>query len=374
MARARDLAFLRHLSTSGVELMTSMPVMAEGLRRLVPGFSLSMIRVDERCAPREHYSEHFDEASHRLFASAGDQFSTRSEDPAAFGNLLRNRRAVGTLIETRPEYIAGATYQYLFKRNGIHHCLDVALRDGARPLGILGMFREEGTRRFNAGDVEVMEQVYGLLVHAICAPPVPADFDEAGSAMLLVDPRNVICAASPLARVWLEDATGGPARAQLVDKALLPEACRHVAEIWRRGRGSVEVDARSIPTLSLPLPGGRLRLRAYGLGDRPGGAGGEYVGIQLTLEMHRGLRALQALDDAGLSPQQQRLAYGLWRGRDAGDLRSELGVTTATMKSYMKELYLRLDVRSRAELAVKVDEVARGVKVNLTRHRPRTTS
>ncbi len=372
MTRPRDLAFLKQLCTSGVDLMTSMPVMAGVLRRLVPGFSLSMIRVDERCAPREHYSEHFDEESHRLFASAGDQFSARSDDPAAFGNLLRNRRAVGTLVDTRPEYVAGATYQYLFKRNGIHHCLDVALREGRRPLGILGLFREEKARPFTARDVEVMSDVYELLVHAIAATPsLPGDYDEAASAMLLLDAQNVICAASPLARAWLEDATPGPARARLVEKGLVPEACRHLASSWRRGRGSAEVGPRSIPSTCLPVPGGRLRLRAYGLGEGLRGAESALVAVQLTLEMHRGLRALQALDASGLSPQQQRLAFGLWSGRGPAEVRAELGVTATTMKSYMKELYLRLDVRSSAELSARIDAVARGVALDLTRHRPR---
>ena len=212
MAARDDLAFLRQLFTSGIDPVTLMPVASACLRRLVPAFSLSMIRVDAQCAPQEHYSEFFDEFSHQLFASSGHHFAVASDDPAAFGNLLRSPRVIGNLIDTPKSYVDGATYQVLFQRNGIHHCLDVAVRDARGPLGILGMFRERDAPGFGQDDLTVMRTLYPFLVHAFAARPLPASFDEIDSALLVVGMDGSIHWASPQALAWLHARVTGQLR------------------------------------------------------------------------------------------------------------------------------------------------------------------
>ena len=351
--------------------MTLMPVVSELLKKLIPCFSLSMIRVDERCAPREHYSEYFDEESHRLFASAGAHFAARSSDPAAFGNLLRNRRPVGTLVDTPSEYVTGATYQYLFKRNGIHHCLDIAMRDGTGPIGILGLFREEGAPKFTRSDVATANELYRHLVHAGAQRSPGTLFDEVDTGLVVVDVRGRIVWASPEGRSWLEDAAVSSDRRPLVEEGVVPAACvALVQELLRaRAMSSQSAGPRRVPTATLPVAGGRLRLRAYALDahDRT-----SYVGIQIALEMNRTLRVMRALEYAGLTPQQCRIAVAQWQGRQAPDIRALIGVTPSTLKSYQKDMYSRLAVTSAAELRDLLDAQARAVSLDLLRHRPRT--
>lgn len=378
MTRIRDdIALIRDLATSGIDLMTLMPVAAPCLHRLVPSFSLSMIRVDERCAPQEHYSEHFGEASHRLFAEAGHAFAARSDDPAAFGNLLRGKKPFGALVHGPAELHRGATYEHLFAPNGIHHVLDLALRDGAGPLGILGIFRERDGLPFSRGDVAMVAGLYPHLVHACAARPRSieshADHDEVDTALLLVTTEGRIELASPNARRWLEDATGGPDRAAIADRDLLPAACRHLARWWERARldTSEETTAKGPPTVCLPLPGGQLRLRAYGLAGALGTPSpGGLVGIQLTLEMHRELRVRAALAQISLTPQQRRVALALWAGKDAAAIRAELGIGLGTLKTYQKELYARLGVSKVTELRTLLDTQARAITFDLARHQP----
>ena len=354
--------------------MAQMPVVSELLKRLMPSFSLSMIRVDERCAPREHYSEFFDEFSHRLFTSAGDQFAARTTDPAAFGNLLRNRHPVGTLVETKPEYVAGATYQHLFKRNGIHHALDVAMRDGTGPLGILGIFREERAPHFTRSEVAVANQLYGHLVHACAQRGGGTLFDEVGTGLIVVDMQGRITWASSEARRWLEDAAVGVDRAALVDRDMIPLACRDLVRVFVRSRSTSSrvVDRDRVPTMTLPIPGGRLRLRAYGL-EPTGGGESAYVGIQVGLEMDRTVRVLRALDRTSLTPQQCRIALAHWRRRSTSEIRAIAGVSASTLKSYHKDLYGRLGVTSSAELVALLDTQASAVSFDLRRHRPRAS-
>ena len=167
----RKHALIRQLSTSGVDLMAQMPLMSEALKRLVPSFSLSMIRVDEHCAPIEHYSEYFDDFSHELFETAGHQFSADTTDPAAFGNLLRHPRPFGTLIDTPPSYLAGATYEHLSSATAF--ITASTWRFVTRtPLGILGIFREEGAAIYQERSGPSPSSI--LLVHAFAAPPLPA--------------------------------------------------------------------------------------------------------------------------------------------------------------------------------------------------------
>jgi GAF domain-containing protein/DNA-binding CsgD family transcriptional regulator len=375
-----ELGFLKQLSTSGLDLLTQMPAVADSLRRLIPAFSMSMIRVDERCAPLHHYSEYFDEFSHQLFAESGHHFSARTDDPAAFSNLLARPVPFGNLVRPSSAFFAGATYQHLFRRNGIHHVLDVALRDGAGPLGILGIFREESARPFTRSDVAMVAQLYPHLVHACAARPTlealsQADYDEIGSGLLVVDRAGRIQFASPHARLWLEDASGGPERAAIATEGRLPNACRDLLRCWenaQRDRPLASVEAAEVPTTCLPLPGGRLRLRAYALaGDANSSGENALIGVQLSLEMDHELRVRTALGRAPITPQQRRIALSLWRGHDTPMIRAELGVSAGTLKSYQKDLYARLGVSSVAQLRKLLDEQARAITFDLTRHLPR---
>jgi len=369
-----DLAFLRLLATSGIDLMVQMPVLAATIHRLFPSFSLSMIRVDENAAPREHYSEHFDEASHQIFASHGDQFAASDDDPAAFGRLLKNPVPYGTLIDTSAQYQAGATYQHFFQRNGIHHCLDVAVRSPSGPLGILGIFRERGTRGFDSDDVARVAQIYAHLVHAFEAKPLPADFDEVDGGLLVVDGSYRIVWASAAACAWLEAATPGPDRARLMARGVLPDACQSLARTFQQSykpRSSRTAPAE-VPTLTIPVAGGRLRLRAYALrAELNPETSPRHVGIQLSLEMHRELRVLSVLDALGLPPQQRRLAFHLFRRRSPVAIAKDLGVGAETLKSYRREVHARLGTSGTDELRAELDRRARSVSLDLRGHLPR---
>lgn len=383
MSKYRRFAYLETLLTSGLDVMTQMPAVSEALKALVPSFSLSMVRVDERAAPRHHYSEYFDEASHRLFAESGHLFAMATDDPAAFGNLLRpGRRPFGSLVETSPGFVAGGTYEHLFKRNGIHHVLDVAIRDTRGPLGILGMFREKDAKHFRAEDVAVVARLYPWLVHAFAAHRSAANddgggllaYDEVDTAMLVANDRGEIQWASPRARGWLDDASTGADRVALRGRPSgLPEACRALCRTWSAGRRASTSARKSaeVPTLTLPLPGGRLRLRAYGLAaELDARQDGALIGIQLSLEMSRTVRVVTALDRSTLTPKQQRIALGLWLGRSPRALRESLGISASTLKSYQKDMYVRLDVRSAAELVATLDLQGRAITFDLERHRP----
>ncbi len=370
MSRQKHHSTLRMLLGSGIDLMTQMPVTSECLKRLIPSFSLSMIRVDAQCAPQQHYSEYFDEFSHRLFASSGHIFSARSDDPAAFRTLLHHPKPFGTLIGTTPEFIAGATYQHLFQRNGIHHVLDVAIRHAGGPLGILGIFREKKAPPFTRADVAEIGRLYPWLVHAMAAEPLPASYDEIDTAMLVAGLDGRIRWASPRARGWLEDASGGAERGLLMDHHLLPLACRVLCRDWETSQLATPSRGKVVqpPTLTLSVPGGRLRLRAYGLGHLESSE--RCVGIQLSLEVNRTLRLLRALEVTGLPPQLRRMALEYWKGEDTASIARTLELTAASVKSYRKELYARLEINGAAQLRACLDAMADAVSLELERHLP----
>ncbi len=363
MASKPPNASLTRLLTSGIDVMTQMPYVSELLKRVVPSFSLSMIRVDASCAPQQHYSEFFDEASHRLFAESGHLFAAASDDPSAFGNLLRAPVPYGNLVRGGAAYEQGATYQHLFQRNGIHHCLDVALRDRSGPLGILGIFREKRAPAFTRSDVAAIAELYPALVHAARAAEVPANFDEVDDAILITSCVGAIEAASPSALAWLEDAIGGPERAHVSGANVLPEACRTLAARLDRGE---------VPTLALPVPGGRIRLRAYRMSALSDDTTAARIAIQIKLEMHARLKVMRALDHAPLTDRLRLVALGYLDGQSPEQIREALGITHATLKSYQKDLYSRLDVTSAGELVRVLRAQADAVTFDLARHLPRT--
>jgi len=369
VTRAKDLALLRLLCSSGADLMSQMPLLSECLHRLVPSFSLSMIRVDERCVPTAHYSEFFSEESHALFAMSGDHFATRSPDPAAFANLMSNPSPVGSLVHAGSDYVDGMIYQHLFQPNGIHHTLDVALRDGAEPLAILGVFREKRAPGFSREHVQLLRSVYDHLVHACRAEVTPGAFDELGSAMIVVDAQGRIAWASEAARAWLAEASFGSDRALLVEQGLVPEACRALLGMVRHARSVSRGGQAPAPHLSIPVPGGRVSLRGYALEGHPGAAEG-YVGVQIALEMDHRIRTLRALSTSGLTAQQMRIAWGMLEGKGNAELCVDLELGASTLKSYQKDMYRRLDVTSARELTLHMNELTDRVTLSRSRHQP----
>lgn len=370
MAFQKDLITLREMFHSGVDVIAGMPVAAAMLRRALPSFSLSMIRVDARCVPQTHYSEFFDDESHRLFGQMGHLAAALEGDPASFSHLLRRPgRPYGSLIDNPPDYLRGTTYQMLFQRNGIHHCLDVAIRDGTRPLGILGIFRERNTPAFTRKDVAVIDALYPHLVHAFAAEAVPADYDEIDSALLIADLDGRIQWASSEARAWLARAGGAADWIDLMDHGVLPRACRELCRAWERGRNARSGAQAPAPTLTLPLPGGRLRLRAYGLSQASGTP--TQVGIQMALEMSRPLRIQRVLESSPLSPQQRRIAFAMTQGATNAQLREMLNLSAETLRSYQKDLYARLDVNGAPALVQRLQDMAQRITLDLGRHAPR---
>ena len=361
MASTNTRAPLTRLLTSGIDLMAQMPYVSELLKRVVPSFSLSMIRVDARCAPQQHYSEYFDDFSHDLFASSGHLFAAAGDDPAAFGRLLRAPVPYGNLVRGGAGYESGATYQHLFQRNGIHHCLDVALRDGSGPLGILGIFREKKAPAFTRSDVAMVAELYPALVHALCAEPLPSPHEASDEAILIANEDGVVEWASEPGRAWLEDAIGCSGRTQLHDNRL-PEAVRVLARRLQRGE---------VPAMTLPVPGGQLQLRAYALSALNAGETSSRVAIKVALEMNRRLKIIRALDTAPLTERLRLVALGHADGKTPIQIREELGITRATLKSYQKDLYSRLDVSSSAELVELLNTQAASVTFDLGRHLPR---
>lgn len=358
----KDMESLRLILHSGIDVMTQMPVTSEILKRLIPSFSLSMIRVNRACEPQEHYSEYFDEFSHRLFAEQGHLFSAQSDDPASFGNLLRGKKTCGNLIHNPESYLQGGTYQHLFQRNGIHHCLDVAVRDANGPLAILGIFREQNAPAFCSDDVILASDFYSSLVHAFRAPAEFDAYEETDAAMILLDPSGGIEFATPNALAWLGDASTARERALLMDRRALPEACRVLARRLRSG---------GEPWLYLPVPGGRLRLRAYGLSPFSTGDLKERIAIQLQLEMNTRLRLIHALEASPLTGQLRRVALAHFDGLEPREICAKLNITHHTLKSYQKELYSRLGVNSSAELVGLLQAQSRAITFDLNRHFPR---
>jgi DNA-binding NarL/FixJ family response regulator len=110
-------------------------------------------------------------------------------------------------------------------------------------------------------------------------------------------------------------------------------------------------------------------LRAWALGSLTGAE--RRIGVQLSLELSRSLRVLRALEALALPTQLRRVALRLWEGANAAQVATELGVSAASMKSYRKELYARLEVHSVDELRGLLDAQARAVTLDLARHQPR---
>lgn len=88
--------------------------------------------------------------------------------------------------------------------------------------------------------------------------------------------------------------------------------------------------------------------------DAPAGAV-----IVISKHLPRRVRLMRTLETLDLSPRERQVAFQLGLGADTGKGAAAMGVSVATWRSYVKRVYVRLDVRDRLELYARLNPADR---------------
>lgn len=190
------------------------------------------------------------------------------------------------------------------------------LYDGPRFLGWLGLLRQ-GPRHFGRPQLARLNAARRDLAAAISAADAMEGLDGDELQALSIVPETLqVEMATEGARRWLQQRRG--------------ELLRDVVRAYRAGQAPSGVC----------VEGAEVRLA-----EIAGDAGARYI---VTV---RGLPAPRVNAGASLPPRLREVAELLARSATSREIAADLGLAPDTVRGYVKEIYRRLDVGSRVELA-----------------------
>jgi DNA-binding CsgD family transcriptional regulator len=351
MSHNRQLALIRKLCGLGLPAQTLAPSLLPALRVLIPAHSAAVFWVDPRYEMTSLYAERLlpPEAMARYYEN--HYTDTVNGFRTAFAARIAAPDPVSTHKVTRAEQTSSYFRDVLVQLDA-YQILYGVLRDGTLPVGQISFYRGARDREFSRRDQDVLG---GLLRYlAIGLRPQPAHARALAQAEVveewlgLVEMDGTIASApadwSRLVRL-LAMGDVAPRTAREEQRTVTDYLHRIVARLdGPEGSGAQHLD------LQQDSPWGHFRLRAYRLPDvtgRPPALVGLLIGRKepLALALARGTGASE------LSPQQREVAMLLAEGRSNQEIARALDLTLNTANYHVKQVFARLHVHSRDEVA-----------------------
>lgn len=239
-------------------------------------------------------------------------------------------------------------YNCIMRPQRYHHVMQLYLRSGGHPLGIVQLQRSAGEPAFTAHDRRRLGGLAGMLVHALQAEPtVVYDewVDSGDSGLLITDIQGRPLSFSPHGRRLLFLAghdivcpgRTGPLRLPPALRAL----CRNL-QAAQQGRRAPP------PTTCLHNRWGRFEFRAYPLQGSEAGAG--RIGISVRQLVPTPLQLLRGTRDLALSRRQTEVALQLAMGHSHRAIAECLGIARSTVISHSRWIYARLGIHDSRQL------------------------
>ena len=252
-----------------------------------------------------------------------------------------------------PDFGETELYDEVYREAGHHWIAGLALRDGHRPIGNLGIGRPRGARDFDDHEMRMLRLVRPYIVQALARPhdleQWPDNDLEDDAAILITDADGRVLHASPGAWRLLHGAAGIPADLSLLKdriydwaKPLLRDlAGRVIAALTGPGGAPARMDSVTAY--------GRFVLRAYALEPRAGDAG-RTVAIQIERRLPIGLKMLRSPVFRALTPREQDVARMLATGLSYPLIGERLGMGASTVVTHVRSLGHKLGAGGREEI------------------------
>ncbi len=358
MPRARDVAYIRKLCGLPLPPQALAQALLPALRDLVPAHSGGVFWVDadgemtslyaERLLPPDamatYYEKHY-AAAREGFAAAFRQRAQRT-DAVSWHSFSRE--------EQQSEY-----FQDVMRRLDAYHALYAILHRSARAFAQISFYRGAAERAFDAADAATLRPMLhyleaGLGRTAAAARPEDASVvvEEALGVVTLEGGR--VSAPEGWQRLLRLLAVGevsprGARHERAATDEFLRAACAQLAALVRRNEPE---------ELAHATPWGNFVVRAYRLADEHGRPDG-HLGLLIRREEPRSVALVKGTGASDLPPQQREVALLLAQGLTNRDLAERLGVSLNTAGYHVKQVYARLGVNDRNEVAAKLLQLAR---------------
>ena len=351
MRKSAAIQHIRHIASAGLAPHAAVADMIDVLEEVIPSRICSFLWSTPDGAPTDIYTPEFIPSAFEELLARGPALAQTSE--VTIDKIIRapvDHSACQSFAGTAA-YERSTLRNTLFAAYGIGNILDMTIRDGGTPRGIVTVNREPGSAAFNAQEVADLLSLRAYFLHAMDGPGTDLTKQAAGQgdlvkksdAMLLCDDNGVIIDATPRAIDLLRQMGAGlfvEREPALVPGHRLPAS---VVELVRAAGDPTIADA---PASGLYLTrSGAVRVRVHALQSS-----GLFT-VSLREQVARRSRQLARLARLDLSPGERRLALGLCSPDRTGVVADAMGLTVGSCRQYTQRIYRKLRVGSRAALA-----------------------
>jgi DNA-binding CsgD family transcriptional regulator len=347
------MAALQRLAALGQPDRMAFPALVSLLRELAPFETSAMLWLDAGHRPVDTYTD-IDASPHHV-ARYAERWFDREEArfyPTQTEMQLNPAHHVIRVSDFTPRFGECELYDEVYRPAGHHWIAGVALRDGERPIGNLGIGRPPRAPDFSDEEMRRLRLARPYVIQAVMRareleswPEIDAE-DEAG--MVVVDAQGRILHASPGAWRLLHGAAGAPAAPDLLRDRVYAWAQPLLAGLAARVadglRGGVSAPARCETVTAY----GRFILRAYAFegGDGPAAA----FGVQIEKRLPAPLRMARSAAFRALTPREQDIARLLASGASYPRIAAMLDMRASTAVTHVRNLSRKLGVAGREEI------------------------
>jgi len=243
---------------------------------------------------------------------------------------------------------------------GARHALLALVRSGPAALGLLCVHRMSRAHAFTNCERAELASVMHYVAQGVEAKEARTGGDQIAFAyedseeegLLVTDSAGTIRIASDNGLHLLLLATASEITPPLLKSTMGEGATRAVRALCARLDAAARGLERASPSITLDSKWGRFVLHGYRLcDDRDGMA---TIGLRIQRQVPMILRFVNAMGRQPLSPQQREIALQIALERSNAEISKLLGVSPNTVAYHVKQLFIRLNVHSRAEAIEKI--------------------
>lgn len=350
----RAMAAMQRLAALGLPDRLAFPEFVGALADVAPFETAAMLWLGPDGQPVDTYitidsgPELINRYATRWFDAEEARYYPRQSE-------MQHSPALGVIrvSDYTPNFGETEIYDEVYRGARHHWIAGLALRDGTRPIGNLGIGRPPQARDFSDHEMRMLRMLRPYIVQAVGRAPDLADWPdndlEDDAAILVTDLDGRVLHASSGAWRLLHGAAGVPAdlavlRDRIYEWArpILSDLAGRVARALARGGGApARIDAVTAY--------GRFVIRAYALDPNEGDAT-TTVAVQIEKRLPVGLKMLRSPIFRSLTPREQDVARMLPSGLSYPQIGDRLGVGASTVVTHVRSLGQKLGVGSREEI------------------------
>ena len=329
-----------------------MPALLREMHALIPSYGNQFMWADENQQLSNMYGENPDTAQYApVFV---EKFYNREDRliGGGFTNALRSERGVvdrdQALTVDKTSYYKSDLYNLLFRPLGYDDLLRMNIREGDRPLGVIGLLRHPGAPPFSAEDKRNLASLEPFIAHALKErPATDATLVDSGeNGLIVADAAGKPVYMSAEGRRLLFLATNPQVVPGKTEPAALPAAvvriCRNLAAVFAGD------EAAEAPAHHHRNPWGGFTFRAYRLDAED--ASSSLIGVAVSRQEPLPLRLMRGLGRLPLSPRQAEICLMMANGLSYREIAERLGISRHTVIAHSRWIHDNLNVANRAEL------------------------